>query len=36
LVRIAEADFQDFLIGHRDMRVSADVNQRHAMSKCYK
>jgi excisionase family DNA binding protein len=28
LVRISEADFQDFLIGHRERRVSADVYQR--------
>ena len=35
LVRIAEADFQDFLIGHRDARVSADVYQRPAKSKRY-
>jgi excisionase family DNA binding protein len=32
LVRISEADFQNFLMGHREMRVSAEVYQRSAKS----
>ena len=32
LVRISEPDFQNFLLGHREMKVSTEVYQRSAKS----